>query len=102
MSSPQDANLLFNEMWEEVGKHELIIGDEDEKHVRIRLDMDLSPISLLKRMQILSEEGESKGVLAAGAKKSLHDAITDWETALKKSRSGKLKDHWKNLLTRGH
>lgn len=101
MSNPLDANTQFNQLWEEVGKHRLIVGDEDDKHISIRCDLDLSPISLLKRMQVLSEEGESKGVLGSGAKKSLHDAIDDWEKALSKGGSGKLKQHWKSLLTRG-
>ncbi|MBX2886078.1 MAG: hypothetical protein KTR32_39345 [Granulosicoccus sp.] len=101
MSTPQDANAQFNELWEAIGKHQLIVGDEDDKHVRIRLDIDLSPISLLKRMQVLSDEGESRGVLGKGAKKALHDAIDDWEQALSKAVPGKLKDHWHSLLSRG-
>ncbi len=103
MASPSDANTQFDQLWKEVGKHRVIVGDEEEKHVSIRLEMDLSPINLLKQMQVLSEEGESKGVLGSGARKSLHEAIDDWEAALKKvGPAKKLKEHWKNLLTRGH
>ena len=101
MASPVDANIRFNELWEEVGKHRLIVGDEEEKHIRVRFDIDLSPINMLKRMYALSEEAESSGGLGSGAKKSLHEAIDDWENALKKTGPGKLKEHWKNILTRG-
>lgn len=101
MSSAQDANEQFNQLWDEVGKHRLIVGDDDDKHVRIRLDVDLSPISLLKRLHRLSEEGESSGALGSKARKSLHEAIGDWEDALSKMVPGKLKDHWDRLLKRG-
>ena len=97
MSSIQDANAQFNQMWEDVGKKRLIIGDDD-KNVEIRLDIDLSPITLLKRMQGLSDKGHSDGVLGDRAKAALHDVIDEWEQAMSDKVPTKLRDHWRKLL----
>lgn len=102
MSNIQDANAQFDQLWEEVGKKRLIIGDEEETHVEIRLDIDLSAISLLKRMQDLSDKGHAKGLLGEKSKAALHDVIDEWEKAMSDKVSDKLRDHWRRLLSRGH
>ncbi|MGF1477128.1 MAG: hypothetical protein ACFB6S_16405 [Geminicoccaceae bacterium] len=57
MSDPADANAEFEALWDEIGKKRLIIGDEDKKAVEIRLDVDLSPVALLKRLNDMSADG---------------------------------------------
>lgn len=101
MSSVQDANEQFDKLWEEVGKKRLIIGDEDDKHVEIRLDIDLSPITLLKRMQGLSDKGHKQGLVGSKSYKALHDVIDEWEEAMSDKVPGKLRDHWRKLLDKG-
>lgn len=101
MPTAQDANQQFDQLWEEIGKKRLILGDDDGKNIEIRLDIDLSPISLLKRLHGLSEEGESSGALGSKARKALHEAIDDWENALSDMVPGTLRDRWNRLLKRG-
>lgn len=101
MSSIQDANEQFEQLWEEVGKKRLIIGDEDDKHVEIRLDIDLSPIKLLKRMQGISDEGHAHGLVGSKSKKALHDVIDEWEEAMSDKVPDKLRDHWRKLMDHG-
>lgn len=100
MSSIQDANAQFDQLWEEVGKKRLIIGDEDN-NVEIRLDIDLSPINLLKRMQGLSDKGHTDGVIGAKSKAALHDVIDEWEQAMSDKVPDKLRERWRKLL-QGH
>ena len=97
MSSIQDANEQFNQLWEDVGKKRLTIGDDD-KNIEIRVDIDLSPITLLKRMQGLSDKGHSDGVLGEKSKSALHDVIDEWEEAMSDKVPSKLRDHWRKML----
>jgi hypothetical protein len=97
MSDIQDANAQFDALWEAVGKKRLLIGDED-KQIEIRLDLDLSPITLLKRMQELSDQGNADGLLGARSKTALHEVIDEWEQALSDKVPGKLRERWRKLL----
>lgn len=101
MSNALNANEQFEQLWEEVGKKRLIIGDED-KNVEIRLDIDLSPLTLLKRMQELSDKGHADGVLGKKSISALHDVIDGWEQAMSEKVPKKLRDRWSKLLKRGH
>jgi len=102
MSSVQDANEQFEQLWEEVGKKRLVLGDEEDKHIEIRVDIDLSPITLLKRMQSLSDHGHAKGLLGKSSLKALHDVIDEWEEAMSDKVPEKIRNHWRKLLDRGH
>ena len=101
MSSIDNANDQFNQLWEEVGKKRLIVGDDEDKHVEIRLDIDLSPISILKRLQGLSDKGHAEGLLGNKSISSLHQVIDEWEEALSDKVPTKLRDHWRKLLAKG-
>ena len=101
MGEATDANARFDALWEEIGKKRATIGDEEDG-VEIRLDVDLSPLALLKRMQALSERGHADGLLGGKAHAAFHDALEGWEQALSDAAPKKLRERWSKLLGRGH
>ena len=96
----ENANLRFEALWERTGKERLVLGDEQEG-VEIRLDADLSPLALLKRMQALSERGHADGVLGEGAKEALHGVVDEWEKTLTVDVPTALGKRWQSLLRLG-
>jgi len=96
----RDANARFEALWERTGKERIVLGSEDQG-VEIRVDADLSPLALLKRLQTLSEQGHAQGVLGKRAQEALHGVVGEWEQALHGDVPSTIKKRLRSLLAFG-
>lgn len=77
MNEVVDANERFEALWERAGKKRIVFGSEEDG-VEIRLDLDLSPLAILKRLHEHSDSSQFLDQAPDATKKILTDAIGDW------------------------